>query len=145
MCAPRLCAHRMAEMLLIDGITNVEYHFRCKMVKWGYRTNLSAYGHGWEWNMGDMGGLNSSTVVRIQVVSLYPSNKFNNCFMDWAGLKTQTRCHFQLALRQWGSILCLNQETCCFLRLLSCQYQSTLNQSPLQLLMDLRFRFILSG
>lgn len=30
----RLCTQRMEEMVLIDGITNVEYRFRCK---WSHR------------------------------------------------------------------------------------------------------------
>lgn len=71
----------------------------------------AARGHRQEWNMGEIGGLIWRATVESQVVLLYSSDKFNFCFMDWVGLKIQTRCHVQLALRQWGGILCLNQET----------------------------------
>lgn len=71
----------------------------------------AARGHGQEWNMGEIGGLIWHATVESQVVLLNSPDKFNFCFMDWVGLKIQTRCHVQLALRQWGSILCLNQET----------------------------------
>lgn len=97
------------------------------------------------WNMGEIGGLNSGAVVESQVVLLYSSKKFNFRFMDWADLKIQTRCHFQSLLRQWGSILCLNQETyLLFSESSSVNISQSLSQSQLQKLMDLCFRFILS-
>lgn len=97
------------------------------------------------WNMGEIGGLNSGAVVESQVVLLYSSKKFNFRFMDWADLKIQTRCHFQSLLRQWGSILCLNQETyLLFSESSSVNISQSLSQSQLQKLMDLCMRFILS-
>lgn len=55
--------------------------------------------------------LSEGATAERQVVLLNSADKCNFCFMDWVGLKIQTRCHVQSALRQWGSILCLNQET----------------------------------
>lgn len=98
------------------------------------------------WNMGEIGGLNSGAIVESQVVLLYSSKKFHSRFMDGADLKIQTRCHFQSSLRQWGSILCLNQETyLLFSESSSVNISQSLSQSQLQQLMDLCFRFILLG
>lgn len=48
MCELRLRLHRMAEMLLIDGIANVKYRLDAKTIKRGYETNRLAVREIWE-------------------------------------------------------------------------------------------------
>lgn len=64
--ALRLCTQRMEEMVLIDGITNVEYRFRCK---WSHRVMGQIFFCClwiWTWNSGGIGGLISGSYFGLR-------------------------------------------------------------------------------